>query len=130
MLKFDHKTFFESNPFENVNPEQIKQSNYSFRSIHNIENKLTRFQMYPETELACKYTKPLYKLQYSEILVEYEEGFDMNTGKLITHPMAISHSTTDENSYVSVKFLKNTGNIGGKLKPQDQDVYVYKNYHS
>ena len=45
----------------------------------------------------------------------------MNTRKLIIHPMALSHSTTDENSYVPVKFLKNTGKIGGKLKPQDED---------
>ena len=53
--------------------------------------------------------------------VEYEDGFDMNTGKLIIYPMATSHSTTVENSYVPVKFLKNTGNIGGKFKPQDKD---------
>ena len=33
---------------------------------------MTRFQVYPETKLACKHTKPLYKTQYSEIHVEYE----------------------------------------------------------
>ena len=38
---------------------------------------------YPETELACIYTKPLFKTQYSELLLEYENGFDMKTGKLI-----------------------------------------------
>ena len=80
---------------------------------------MTRFQIYPETELACKYTKPLHKTQYSEILFEYEEGFDTNTGKLIKHPMATSHSATDENSYVPVQFLEI---IGGKLKPQDKDL--------
>ena len=79
---------------------------------------MTRFQIYPETELTCKYTKPLYKTQYSEILVEYKNVFEMNTGKLIINPIATFHSTTVENS---VKFLKNTGNIGGKLKPQDKD---------
>ena len=45
--------------------------------------KLTRFQVYQETEFACKYSNPLYKTQYSEILVEYEKGFDMTTGKKI-----------------------------------------------
>ena len=45
----------------------------------------------------------------------------MNTGKFIIHPMASSHSTSDENSYISVKFQKNTKNIGGKIKPQDKD---------
>ena len=45
----------------------------------------------------------------------------MNTGKLIIHEMATSHSTNDENSYVPVHFQKNTGRIVGKLKPQDKD---------
>ena len=82
---------------------------------------MTRFQIYPQTELACKYTKSLYKTQHSEVLVEYEQGFDMRTGKLIRHPMATYHSTSDENSYIPVSLLKNTGNIGGKLKPQDKN---------
>ena len=82
---------------------------------------MTRWQVYPEPELACKYTKPLYKTQYSEILVGYEDGSDMNTGKLILHPMATSRSTTDKNSYIPVNFQRNTGRIGGKLKPKDKD---------
>ena len=35
--------------------------------------------------------------------------------------MVTSHSTTDKNKYVSVNFLKNTGRIGGKLKPKDKN---------
>ena len=35
--------------------------------------------------------------------------------------MSTSHSTTDKNSYVSVKVQKNTGRVGGNLKPQDTD---------
>ena len=35
--------------------------------------------------------------------------------------MATSHSLTDENPYVSVKFQKSTGRTGGKLKPQDTE---------
>ena len=89
---------------------------------------MTRYQIYTETELACNYTKPLYKLQYSEIYVEYEEGFDLKTGKLTIKPMATSHSTTDENSCPR-KFPKNTGRIGGK-KSQDKDSIVYNNCHS
>ena len=45
----------------------------------------------------------------------------MSTGKLIIHEMATSRSTIDENSYVPVKFQKNSGNIGGKIKPQDKE---------
>ena len=96
--------------------DQIKQGNYKFRNIPNKKNKLTRLQLYPETELACQYNKTLYKTQNSDILVEYESGFDTSTGKLIIHQMATSHSYTDEISYVSVKFQKNAG---GKVKPQD-----------
>ena len=97
MIKFHQKYFIESIPFEEVNPDQIKSNSAKFRSLHNIENKLTRFQIYPETELACKNKKSIYKTQYSEILVEYEHGFDLNTGHLIVDPMATSHSLTDGN---------------------------------
>ena len=82
---------------------------------------MTRFQVYPETKFACKHTKPLYKTQYSEIHVEYEDGFDMNTGKLIIHEIATSRLTNDEKSYDPVQFQKNAGRIGRKLKPQDKD---------
>ena len=64
-----------------------------------MENKLTCFQSYPERELACKYNKPLYKTQYSEILVEYENGFEMNSGKIIIHQMVTDHSYTDVNTF-------------------------------
>ena len=111
MIKFHQELFIESIPFEDVNLDQFRKNIYNFRNIHIIENKLTRFQIYPETELACKYNKPLYKTQYSEILVEYYDGFDMNTGKLIIQPMPTSRSYTDENSYVTVKFQQTTGRI-------------------
>ena len=79
MIKFHEKYFLESIPYEQVNPFRKKSTD--FRNIHNIENKLTRFQINQETEIACKYRNPLYKTQYSEILVEYEKCFDMTTGK-------------------------------------------------
>ena len=45
----------------------------------------------------------------------------MKTGKLIIHQIATSDSTPDDNSYVPIKFQKNTGRIVGKLEPQDTD---------
>ena len=102
MRKFHQKYFIESIPYENVNHEKIRRSNYKIRNINKIEKMLTRFQIYPETELACKYNKPLYKTQYSEIFVKYEQGFDMNTGKFIINPHATHYSTSDENSYIPV----------------------------
>ena len=59
---------------------------------------MSRFQIHPERKIACKYNKPLYKTQYSEVLVKYEQGFDINTGKLIIHPHATHYSTSDEKS--------------------------------
>ena len=45
----------------------------------------------------------------------------MNTGKLIINPNPTHHiSNSDENSYIPVIFLKNTGRTGGKLRPQDK----------
>ena len=46
MIKFHEKYFIQSIPYEQVNPSQ-KQST-DFRNIHNIENKLTGFQIYQE----------------------------------------------------------------------------------
>ena len=85
---------------------------------------MTQFQIYPETELACKYNKPLYKTQHSEILVEYEDGFDMNTGKLIRHEMATSRSTTDENSCPS-KTSKEYRKNWWKIETTRQRQYTF-----
>ena len=117
MIKFHEKYFIQSIPYEQVNPSR-KQST-DFRNIHNIENKLTRFQIYQETELACKYRNPLHKTQYSEILVEYEKGFDMTTGKIKIDPYATGHPLNEGTSYIPVNFQKSNGQPGGHLKPHD-----------
>ena len=117
MIKFHEKYFIESFPYKQVNPSR-KQSN-DFLNIHDIENKLTRFQIYQETEFACKYRNPLYKTQYSEILVEYEKGFDMSTEKIKFDSYATSHPIIEGTSYIPVNFQKSTGQPGGKLKPHD-----------
>ena len=80
---------------------------------------MTRFQIYQETELACKYRNPLHKTQYSEILVEYEKGFDMTTGKIKLYPYATSHPLNEGTSYIPVNFQKSKRQPGGHLKPHD-----------
>ena len=117
MIKFHEKYFIESIPYEHVSPSR-KQST-DFKNIHDIENKLTRFQIYHETEFACKYRNPFYKTQYSEILVEYEKGFDMTFGKIKFDPYATSHPRNEGTSYIPVNFQKSKGQPGGKLKPHD-----------
>ena len=117
MIKFHENYFIESIPYKQVNPSHKRSNN--FKSSHDIENKLTRFQIYQETEFACKYTNPLYKKQYSEILVEYEKGFDMTTGKIKFDPYATSHPINEGTSYVPVNFYKSNGQPGGKLTPID-----------
>ena len=117
MIKFHEKYFIQSIPYEQVHPSRKQSSN--FRNIHNIENKLTRFQIYQETELACKYRNPLHKTQYSEILVEYEKGFDMTTGKIKIDPYATSHPINEGTSYIPVDFQKSKSQPGEHLKPHD-----------
>ena len=84
MIKFHQKNFIESVPYDKVNPEKIRYNNDCY--YNNIENKMTRFQIYPEIELACRFKTPFYKTQYSEVLVEYEKAFDMSIGKLRFEP--------------------------------------------
>ena len=114
MIKFHEEFFIESVPYEQVNPSRKQTTD--FTNIHNIENELTRFQIYQETEIACKYRNPLYK---SEILVEYEKGFDMTTGKTKFDLFATGHPLNEGTSYIPVNFQKSTGQPGGKLKPHD-----------
>ena len=117
MIKFHEKYLIQSIPYEQVHPS--RQQSTDFRNLHNIENKLTRFQIYQETEIACKYWNPLYKTQYSEILVEYEKSFDMTTGKIKFNPYATGHPLNEGSSYIPVNFQKSNGQPGGKLKPHD-----------
>ena len=100
-----------------MNPSRKRSNN--FKNSHYIENKKTRFQIYQETEFACKYTNPLYRTQYSEKLVGYEKYFDMTTGKIMFDPYATSHPIDEGTSYVPVNFYKSNGQPGGKLTPFD-----------
>ena len=117
MIKFREKYFIESIPYEQVNPSR-KQST-DFKIIHEIKNNLTRFQVYQETEFACKYRNPLYKTQYSGIIVEYEKGFEMTTGKIKFDPYATIHPINEGTSYVPDNFYKSKVQPRGKLKPYD-----------
>ena len=58
--------------FEKVIPDKIRSNRNCYTNIVGIENKLTRFQIHSETELACKYNATLYKTQNPELLVKYE----------------------------------------------------------
>ena len=116
----------ESISYDKVNPENIRQNNYQFNNIHNIESKLSPFQIYLETEPARKYITSFYKTQYSEILVEYAKGFDMNTGKLLIIQNPTHHkSLGDENSYIPVTLLKKTERTDGKLRPQEKSKKTF-----
>ena len=55
MIQFHQNYFTESITYDKVNREKIRRNNQRFNNINNKENKLTRFQTYPETELACKH---------------------------------------------------------------------------
>ena len=86
MIKFHQKYFIESIPYVTVHADKIRQNKICYNNIDGIENKLTCFQTFPETKLACKYKTSLYKTQLSEILVEYEKSFDVIIEKINNKP--------------------------------------------
>ena len=47
----------------------------------------------------------LYKTQNSEVLVEYEKGFDMTTGKIKFDPYATGHPLNEGTSYIPVNMV-------------------------
>ena len=102
---FKKKYFFESIPFDKNNPNRIRSNRQKNKYIDGIENKLTSFKVFPETEVACKDPKPLFKTQYSEILVEYVKGFDLKTGNLIIDAH-LYQNREDEKSYIPVTLCK------------------------
>ena len=91
MIKFHRKYFIESTPYDEKTLKKIIKNNQCFKNVNKTKLKITRFQIYPETELVCKYNTSFYKTQYSKILVEYGKGFDMKTGKLIFKPNPTYH---------------------------------------
>ena len=55
-----------------------------------------------------------------KILVEYEKGFDMTTGKIKIDPYATGHPPTRRNINIyQLIFKKSKGQPGGHLKPHD-----------
>ena len=78
MIKFHLKYFIEFIPYDEVSPEKIRQN---FKNINNIDNNLTRFQFYPETELACKYNtrKFIHPSKISENCKKLVENLDHKT---------------------------------------------------
>ena len=84
--------------------DQIKQNRKRYNNIDGIENKITRFQIYPETELARNYITPFYKTQVSEVFVKNEKGFDSKTGKLLNNPYPTYHNKNCKKSYIPFFF--------------------------
>ena len=91
-MKFHQKYFIASILYDKVSTDEIRQNRNCYYNIDGMENNLTHFQIYPETELACKYKTPLHKTHYSKTLVEYKKkSFDIKTGKLISNPYPLYH---------------------------------------
>ena len=108
MIKFHQQYCIESISFKKVNPDKLGSKGNPYKRFEGIENKVTRFQIFPETEVACKNNTPLYETQFSENLVGYKKS---------STPLP---NPSDESSYIPVTFVNCTGNHGGKLRPQDE----------
>ena len=51
---------------------------------------------------------------------EYDEGFDMTTGKKFD-PYATHHLINEDTSYIPVNLRKSAGNPGGRIEPYDSE---------
>ena len=98
MIKFHREYFTENKPFDQAHQHRTKQPKSQYKKKEGMESKLTRFQIYPGTESACKYWNTLCKTQCSDMLVEYRNQFYMETGKLIIPENATNRNRDDEKS--------------------------------
>ena len=78
-------------------------------------------------EVACKYPKPLFKTQNSEIFVEYDNSFDMKTGKLNIDAAHPYQNGKDEKSYIPVTKTQETVTEKSTLKIKM--AHDYKIFH-
>ena len=104
-----------------------KSNSFQFKNIHSIEKKLTRFQIYPEIELACKNSKTLFRNHYSEIFIQYEKDLDLKTGKLIIDIADTNQNRDDDKSYIPLIIYKANGKIEGHFSQKTSIEFDYKN---
>ena len=64
--------------------------------------------------------KPTLQNTILQKVVEYDEGFDMTTGKIKFDPYA-THHLNENTSYIPVNLRKNAGNPGRRLEPNDSE---------
>ena len=50
-----------------INFRRIRSNQQNYRNTFRVENNITLFQIHTVTDVACKYPKPLFKTQYSEL---------------------------------------------------------------
>ena len=53
IMKCYQNFFIDCITFDKRNPDQIRPNRQKDKNLEDIENKLTRFQIYPETEVGC-----------------------------------------------------------------------------
>ena len=93
-IKFHQKHFIESIAFDKI--KTLIESDQADKNI--VVEEIRCFQINPETEVACKYAKALFKTQYSEILVQNKKKFDRKTENLILGPAQPYQSQKEEKS--------------------------------
>ena len=100
VIKSHQKYFIESIPYTKINPKRFRSKPEKNKIIDGMEKKFTRLQFYPETEVACKYPKPLFKTQNSEIHVKHDIRFDKKKGNFFVHPLhPYQNREKDKNSF-------------------------------
>ena len=93
---------------ENVNTIDFDLIINNEKKIDGIENKPTRFQIYPEAEVACKYPEPFSKHSIQKFFfVEYEKKFRHEHRKVIFNPTQPYRNRKVVTSYIPVTLSKN-----------------------
>ena len=121
MIKLHQKSFIESIPFEKVNTDEKRSKPQDHNNIDGIENKITRFQIYPETEVACKNTTTVLENTKFRNYCGIRKSFILKTGKRNIKPAHPYQNHKVGKSYIPVKNFKNARSPGEKFRSEDRD---------
>ena len=114
-------------PPDAPNVTNLMVSHYDCEKQHNLREfnlllthtqnphkpSLSRFELFPHPQTFCGKPEPLYTTQYSDLLVTYQEGFNMHTGQPNPQPLIndyifgkiVLDSTTKHYNFPALNYL-------------------------
>ena len=114
MSKIHNRYWLETEHFFNITYNKNAPPTYSSLPNDNSnsdQTRLSRFEIFPNTNFFCNKPTPLHKTQYPDLFVTYKEGFNMNTGK--RNPLKLPQDEQFDklsSSPIIGKIIKNANN--------------------